>query len=123
MILVESLEQLRIDLQTVIAANLEQGPSWMDPYIAFFQTDLYRRTGRKLRRCGGWEPIFGYLITKNYTDARSGDLTCCTYLPAKTSGYYSTFMRGSMAFIQGEDPSPTEPRFRGFGGQICKGKR
>lgn len=35
MILVESLEQLSIEMQTVIAATSEQGSSWMDPYIAF----------------------------------------------------------------------------------------
>lgn len=77
--------------------------------------------GRKPRRCRGQLPIFGYPMTKNYTNARSGDLTYCAYLPTKLSGYYLSFMKGSMAFIQGDDPLPTEPYLRGLVAKYVKG--
>ena len=84
-------------------ATLELGLSWMDPYIAFLldgSQSKHEKEAEKVRRTAA---LFGYLKTKDYTDTRSRDLTCCAYIPAIPLSYWPSFMKGSMAFIRGKD--------------------
>lgn len=76
MILVESLEQPSIELHTVVSATLEQGSSWIKPYVTFLSDGSLPEDGKEAEGFRGQKLAFGYPVIRNCTDVHLGDLTC-----------------------------------------------